>query len=316
MARTDPLIMAAHHAIRTHGRSGKTRANHYKEVGYFVKALRHLQYGVSKWKNVSKKHVGEVVEYWKEHKRLSAATIKEYLTGVRIAAKHYKNMAVAGSTNAEFGIENQVYVTNKDKSLAEDHYSRVLENLKSGTLDQQRIAAQLELQRTLGMRLEESAKFDPNRDVRFNGQVDIADGTKGGKPRFISTVSPEARAAIEYARSRVSPKGNTMNPEKSEKQWRNYVYNQLRKLGITRKESGASCHGNRHAYAQTRYTEMTGFPPPCCFPSKEAFRENAEKTAGNDWVKLDQDARQVLLGEMGHGPRRGQTVSVYLGSVS
>lgn len=107
-----------------------------------------------------------------------------------------------------------------------------------------------------------------------------------------------------------------MNPEKSEKQWRNYVYNQLRKLGISRKESGASCHSNRHAYAQIRYTELAGFPPPCCFLSKEAFRENAEKTAGSDRVKLDQDARQALLGEMGHGPRRGPTMSVYLGSTS
>ena len=41
----------------------------------------------------------------------------------------------------------------------------------------------------------------------------------------------------------------------------------------------------------------------------------AENAAGKDWKKRNQDARQILKGELGHGPERDDVVSQYLGSV-
>jgi hypothetical protein len=89
----------------------------------------------------------------------------------------------------------------------------------------------------------------------------------------------------------------------------------IRAFGISKEITGASGHGLRHAYAQSRYEQIKGFKPPCKFDSKEGFRKNALRIAGNDWEKLNQDARQIIKGEMGHGPDRDDIVSQYLGSI-
>jgi len=82
----------------------------------------------------------------------------------------------------------------------------------------------------------------------------------------------------------------------------------------TKKDCGASSHGLRHAYAQQRYEQLTGFRAPCKFATKEDFRNAAYQSAGSDWKKLDQDARLFLKSELGHGPDRDDVVSQYLGS--
>ena len=85
--------------------------------------------------------------------------------------------------------------------------------------------------------------------------------------------------------------------------------------GISKKECRASSHGCRHAYAQDLYEEITGFKAPCKFDSKEKFRKNAIKIAGDRWRKLNQDARQIIKAELGHGPNRHDVVSQYLGAI-
>jgi hypothetical protein len=72
--------------------------------------------------------------------------------------------------------------------------------------------------------------------------------------------------------------------------------------GISKIECRASSHGSPHAYAQDRYEEITGFKAPCKFDSKEKFRKNAIKIAGDRWRKLNQDARHIIKAELVHGP--------------
>ena len=78
---------------------------------------------------------------------------------------------------------------------------------------------------------------------------------------------------------------------------------------------GASSHGCRHAYAQDRFESITGFKAPCKFETKAEFRQNAENIAGKEWRKLNQDARQIIKAELGHGPDRDDVVSQYLGTI-
>ena len=85
--------------------------------------------------------------------------------------------------------------------------------------------------------------------------------------------------------------------------------------GISKKECRASSHGFRHAYAQDRYEEITGFKAPCKFDSKEKFRKNAIKIAGDRWRKLNQDARQIIKAELLRSPNRHDVVSQYLGAI-
>jgi hypothetical protein len=77
----------------------------------------------------------------------------------------------------------------------------------------------------------------------------------------------------------------------------------------------ASSHGCRHAHAQDRYKQITGYEAPCKFESKKEFRKNAVKIADQEWRKLNQDARQIIKAELGHGPGHDDMVSQYLGAI-
>jgi hypothetical protein len=100
----------------------------------------------------------------------------------------------------------------------------------------------------------------------------------------------------------------------TERRWQNIYYRRIRQVGISKKDSGASGHGNRHAYAQERYRSLTRFPSPCKFPGVKEFLTRASEIAGPDWKAMDKSARQILKAEMGHGPDRDDVVNQYLGS--
>jgi hypothetical protein len=63
-------------------------------------------------------------------------------------------------------------------------------------------------------------------------------------------------------------------------------------------------HGLRHAYAQTRYQELTGWKCPVAGgpPSKSLSRLDR---------RIDQAARLTISAELGH--TREQIVSIYIG---
>lgn len=309
--RTDSLISGAVRAINGSGGSAKTAYNHQKEAERFVATLRDKGFGVQQWSNITNKHVQAVVSAWKEEGK-AASTIKEYLSGVRVCANFYGNEKVSGE-NKTFGIENRIYVNNADKSLSQEQYEKVVAELKaSPDVNDHRIAAQLQLQRELGLRKEESFKFNPGKAVLQDGRVYISYGTKGGRERMLHEISHAGREAIEYARS-VASGGNTMPKNKTERQWEGKFYRVLRSHGINKK-NGASAHGNRHYHAQERYQKLTGFSAPCKFASKAEFKESAMKIAGENWKQIDRDARLQLKAELGHGPDRDDVVSQYLGS--
>ena len=146
----DNLLHQAAHAL-AHAGSSKTRYNHSVEVRRFIKTLRDLGYGVNKWQKVTNKHIGAVVSQWKS-RGLKPATMKEYLSGVRVVAKHFGNDRIARQ-NAAFGIANRVYVSNEDKSLSDHAYNSAIAALKESTEpNDHRVAAQLQLQREIGLR--------------------------------------------------------------------------------------------------------------------------------------------------------------------
>jgi site-specific recombinase XerD len=313
VTRTDSLITGAIKAIKAaKNGSAKTQHNHIQEAKRFTETLRLLGYGVKQWKNLSNKHVGAVVKEWK-NAGLATGTIKEYLSGVRAVARLFNNHRIA-EKNSAFGIENRVYVSNRDKSVSEAVYERIVTALKaSANINDNRVAAQLQLQRELGLRKEEAFKFQPASAVMRDGTVFIQHGTKGGRERIIHHLSAKAKEAIAYAKSVVSGK-NTIPNDMTERQWECHFYKTLRFHGLSQDSCGASSHGLRHAYAQARYEQMTGFEPRCKFESSELFRANAERTAGADWARADQDARQIIKAELGHGPNRDDVMAQYLGS--
>ncbi|MBW1794108.1 MAG: hypothetical protein JRJ38_06705 [Deltaproteobacteria bacterium] len=121
----------------------------------------------------------------------------------------------------------------------------------------------------------------------------------------------DAKQAIESARHVVD--GTNAISNNMERAWEQRFYKTLHRHGLTQSACGAASHGLRHAYAQERYAHITGFQPSVKFESGEAFRENAERVAGEEWKKLNSDAREVLKVELGHGRDRMDVISQYIG---
>lgn len=308
--------IAIKHMKKRHS-SFKTRYNHLKEALRFVDVLRILGYGVKYWKNITNKHVQKVVDYWAD-KGLAVSTIKEYLSGVRIVAQFWGNERIA-KDNKSFGLGKRDYINCKDRSLPQADFNRVVAILERGKVQyDRRFAAMLKLQRYLGLRTEESMKFRPHNSFLEDCQVHITEGTKGGKDRILRQITAEGQAAIECAQS-VVPTGSNLipkDPDMTEMTFRNKYYHRIGILGINKKKSGASSHGNRHAYMQNRYEQIAMFPCRIKFETRHDFVNNAIKTVGSKWKDADQLARKIIKIEAGHGPRRDDVVSQYLGSVA
>lgn len=211
---SDKLIEGAVRAVHGSGGSNKTQYNHIQEATRFVEQLRDLGYGIQRWDNLSLRHVGEVVAAWQE-RGLLPATIKEYMSGVRTCARFFDNNRIANSANSRFGVENRTYISNQDKATPADQYQQAVDRLKSSVdIRDHAVAAQLQLQRELDLRVEESTKFVPGRDVMADGRAYISAGTKGGRERMLPSEvvqSSGTQAAIKYAAQVSNELGNKRN---------------------------------------------------------------------------------------------------------
>jgi len=124
-----------------------------------------------------------------------------------------------------------------------------------------------------------------------------ASWTKGGKERIIPIRTEEQREVLNRAR-RLAGLGSLIPSSRNyAQQLRVYEGNTLR-AGLSR------MHGLRHAYAQHRYEELTGWPCPAAGGpvAKELTLEQCE---------LDHEVRLIISRELGH--EREAVVGAYLG---
>lgn len=289
----------------------KTQVNDRQAICRFIGTLRSEGHGVQKWQNLHRGHMAAVVDSWKNDK-ISSGTIKNYLASVRKISRYYGNDKVNRMTNQQLGIENRIYVQNRDKSVPDSLYEEAVDRLSKGSRNQQAVGLILEVARTFGTRLEESYKLWPVRDVGPSDTVTISRGAKGGRERSFELNERQKDLASRVA-THAGRKGNLIPDGWSEKSWRQYVYNETRKAGIGRNQCGASIHGLRHARLHELYESICGFKPPVKYITSAEFVAAAQKVAGSAWKELDAHAsRQVTL-QAGHGVDR-YVFTQYLGS--
>jgi len=239
--------------------------------------------------NLKPKHVEALVSYWKE-RNLSVGTIKNLMTDIRRWAKYIGKENVVKRTNAEYGIDNRVLVTNESKAtditdgqlaLVTDPYTRMA----------------LLLQKSFGLRREESMKIQPSWADLGNRVRLEASWTKGGRYREIEIANEEQRAVLNEAKA-LAGKGSLIPKTMLYK-------NQLERFKAQCDRAGIShVHGLRHRYAQQRYEELTGWKAPACGgPSSKQL--SAKQKA------LDRLARLAISEALGH--HREQITAVYLG---
>lgn len=251
--------------------------------------LHDLGYRKLRPEGLKPKHVDALVRHW-QAQALSPGTIKNRLSHLRWWAGKVGKPAVVARENGHYQVARRAYVTGQDKSRKLD-----AEQLAKITDHHTRLS--LRLQAAFGLRREEAIKFSPSYADKGDRLVLKASWTKGGKAREIPVRNADQRQLLDEIR-RFAGRGALIPANKNyRQQMRTYERNTI-KAGLDKN------HGLRHAYAHTRYEELTGWRCPAASgPLRRAL--TAEQRA------VDKDARQVISRELGH--ERIAIIAVYLG---
>ncbi len=266
-----------------------TQRNRERILTLIANELHALGYRQMQARSLKPKHIEGLVKQWQE-RNLSIGTIKNRMAVIRWWSVKINKQNVVAKSNEHYGIPDRRFVTNESK--AKGITQQQLNKIKD-----QHVRMSLELQRAFGLRREEAMKFQPSYADQGNHVRLKASWTKGGKPRIIPIRTEHQRDVLYRARG-LAGYGSLIPPHRS------YVH-QLRVYeGNTLRAGLSSLHGLRHAYAQDRYEELTGWKCPATVgPDRKSL--SAEQR------KQDREARLVISQELGH--EREQVTAAYCG---
>lgn len=270
--------------------SFSTQARRAQELDLCARQLHEL--GYTRFKDPHKlkgRHVTALVGRWRAE-GLKVGTIKVRMTALRWWGEKVGRASVINPRNSAYGIGERRYVTNESKAvrLGMGDLSRI---------NDERIRASLELQRAFGLRREECLKFQPQFADRGDKLVLKASWCKGGREREIPIGTEQQREILDQAHH-LAGQGSMIPSERSYIEQVKVYERQTAKVGLHK------LHGLRHAYAQDRYKELTGWAAPAAGGPSSAELTDEQKA-------LDRAARIEISRELGHD--REQVTAVYLG---
>jgi integrase len=235
------------------------------------------------------KHVEHLVNRW-QAEGASTGTMKNRMSALRWVAEKIGKENIVARENAAYGIADRKFVTNESKAKA-------LDAGKLAKVSDAFTAMSLRLQEAFGLRREESLKLQPSWADRGDTLVLKASWTKGGREREIPIRNETQRALLNEAKA-LAGSGSLIPADRSYVDQLNRFKAQTAFAGIDR------VHGLRHAYAQARYAELTGWKAP-------AVGGPTSKQLTPQQKAVDRKARLTISAELGHN--REQITAVYLG---
>jgi integrase len=269
--------------------SYSTQANRQRILNQLARQLHEMGYRRMSTHSLKPKHVDALVKRWLAE-GMASGTIKNRMNCLRWWAAKVDRRNVIARSNDFYGIPDRQFVSNDSRAVVvdDDALSRVKDDL---------VRMSLELQRAFGLRREEAIKFIP----RYADQGDHirlkASWTKGGKARRVPILTQQQRTLLDRAH-RLAGGGSLIPVQK------NYIQ-QLRTYERHTTQAGLSkLHGLRHAYAQSRYQQLTGWACPAAGGPVSTSLSAAQR-------QQDHQARLTVSLELGH--IREQISAVYLG---
>ncbi len=266
-----------------------TQSNRHDMLQKIADDLLLLGYRGMNVRSLKQKHVDAVVKQYKSED-LSIGTIKNRLAALRWWAHKINRPQVVAKDNNYYGLETRELVAKESKAL-------ILCQTALDKITNTHVKMSLELQAAFGLRREEAMKFSPlYADQRDYIQLK-ATWCKGGKPRVVPIRTDYQRDVLNRARL-LAGRGSLIPPHLKYVQQMHIYEKHTLKAGLSK------LHGLRHAYAQARYQELTGWQAPACGgpTSKQLTPEQKEK---------DLHARLIISKELGH--EREQITTAYLG---
>ena len=269
--------------------SKSTQANRHKRLQQMADDLHRMGYRHMRARSLKPKHVEALIQLWKA-RDLSVGTMKNRMTDVRWWAEKVDKRGVIRPKNADYGIGERTFVAQVSKavSLTEEMLTKIRDIY---------VRMSVRLQSAFGLRREEAIKFIPKLADRGDRVHLKASWCKGGREREIPILTDAQRELLDEAL--ILANNGSLIPEELR-----YV-DQLR---IFERETSAAgignTHGLRHAYAQERYRELTGWECPV------AGGPSTKELSASERI-VDLEARQIVSRELGH--ERVQIGTVYLG---
>ena len=254
-------------------------ANQLHDIGYRKMTDRSLK----------PKHVEALVEQWCAQ-GLSIGTIKNRMAVIRWWAHKVNKQNVVARSNEHYGIPDRRFITNESRA-------KTVTRAELNTVRDEHVRMSLELQQAFGLRREEAMKFQPSFADRSDHLVLKASWTKGGRERTIPVRTEAQRDVLNRARHLAGLGSLIPSSRNYVQQLRVYEGNTLR-AGLSR------MHGLRHAYAQDRYEELTGWSCP-------AAGGPVAKDLTPEQRELDHEVRLIISRELGH--EREAVVGAYRG---
>jgi len=266
-----------------------TQSDRGRILDLIANQLHELGYRDMHARSLKPKHIEALTERWKAES-LSAGTIKNRMTTLRWCAEKIGKQNVIARENDEYGIPHRQHVTNVSKA-------RELTGTDLDKVSDPYTAMSLKLQAAFGLRRAESIKIEPAWADRGDRLVLKLNWCKGGRAREIPIRTDAQRQLLDEAKAFV--RGGSLIPRDGR-----YV-DQLRRFEHQCSQAGIHrVHGHRHAYAQVRYRELTGWNAPAAGGPRSRELTLAQKT-------VDRDARFTISRELGH--EREQVTAIYLG---
>lgn len=250
---------------------------------------------------------GEDLAMRVEAGHMAPATAQNYVSAVnRVMAIARRDLDVWVSPTKDCGIPERNGIAKENSAISPIDHQAAMNSVS------RRIAVLLELQRSFGLRFEESAKLNARSTLataRANGSVSITDGTKGGRRREVLIISPFQLNALERAAELQGSDRSMIPGDQKYSEFRSIAYNEATRVGF-------HFHSERHAYAQNRYAQLAGALCPVAAGVKHG-QSHMKWLAAQLSVslaqakKIDHETRQQIAEELGHG-RIGIT-NAYLG---
>lgn len=286
-----------------------TIASYTSHCRKFV-AFLQTEHGIKTLNQIERSHVQSFAEHLNERHEngtLSTASPSSILSGVNSA------MGIARQDEKchvdpvrEAGLPSRTHIAIVDRSASQaDH-----DDSKSAIST--RLAAQLDLQREIGLRFKESCLIDAGktlRDAETTGKIKICTGTKGGRNRFVPITS---RSQIDALREAANIQGTEKSLVPENQSWAQYQNQSYREITQTKIDG---FHSERHHYANSRYESITGVKSPV--QSGVEHKKHIEHIAKELGItrqkaaQVDREARITVSRELGHS--RVSITNNYLG---
>lgn len=269
--------------------SYSTQSNRLRILLQIEKQLKELGYIQMRLHSLKPKHVERLVKRW-QSEQLSVSVMKNRLSHLRWWAQKIGKSGMLPADNAAYGIPSRQFVSTRSKA-------QILYEEKLNSIADPYVKLSLQLQAAFGLRREEAIKFQPSYADKGDKLILKGSWTKGGRPREIPIRTEQQRQVLQ-AVHQLAGRGALIPPERTYIQQLKIYERHTSRAGLHK------LHGLRHAYAQQRYQELTGWRAPLAGgPARKAL--TPEQRIIDDQVRL-----QVAL-ELGHG--RTQITSIYLG---